>query len=134
MDQLRQAIGLTPSGAVRLVDRLVEVGYVERRPGPDARAVSLVLTPTGTRAARRVLTARSEALDGLLKRLSAAERTSLAGITEKLLGAMTTQRLTDREHGHDPSSGWLCRLCDLDACGRDQGTCPAAATAEAYTK
>jgi DNA-binding MarR family transcriptional regulator len=132
MDELRRAIGLTPSGAVRLVDRLVEGGYVERRPGPDGRSVALVLTSRGTRAARRVLAARSDALDSLLLGLSAAERTSLTNITEKLLGAITRQRLADREEGHDPQGGWLCRLCDFDACGRDEGMCPTAATAQAY--
>jgi MarR family transcriptional repressor of emrRAB len=45
IDDLRNAVGLTPSGAVRLVDRLVSAGYVERRPGSDRRAVALVLTP-----------------------------------------------------------------------------------------
>src|ERR1700730_15865640 len=45
MDQLRQVIGLTPSGAVRLVDRLVRAGHVAREPGADKRSVALVLTP-----------------------------------------------------------------------------------------
>jgi DNA-binding MarR family transcriptional regulator len=132
MDELRRAIGLTPSGAVRLVDRLVQAGYVERRPGSDGRSVALVLTSTGTRAARRVLAARSAALDNLLLELSAAERTSLANITEKLLAAITRQRLADREEGRDPPGGWLCRLCDFDACGRDEGMCPSTATAQEY--
>jgi hypothetical protein len=56
----------------------------------------------------------------------------LTNITEKLLGAITAQRLADRDQGHDPSGGWLCRLCDLDACGRDHGICPAAAAAAAF--
>jgi DNA-binding MarR family transcriptional regulator len=129
MDQLRRAIGLTPSGAVRLVDRLVQVGLVERRPGPDGRSVALVLTSTGKTAARRVLAARSAAVDSLLAGLSPTERASLTNITEKLLGAVTTERLAEREQGHDPSGGWLCRLCDFDACGRAQGKCPAADTA-----
>jgi DNA-binding MarR family transcriptional regulator len=129
MDQLRRAVGLTPSGAVRLVDRLVQVGLVERRPGPDARSVALVLTPAGQTAARRALAARSAALDSLLVGLSATERAALTKITEKLLGAITTERLANRDQGQDPSGGWLCRLCDFDACGRAQGKCPAVAAA-----
>ena len=27
--------------------------------------------------------------------------------------------------------GWICRLCDLQACGRPQGECPAANAARA---
>ena len=34
VDRLRTVLGLTPSGAVRLVDRLAAAGYVERGPGP----------------------------------------------------------------------------------------------------
>ena len=26
---------------------------------------------------------------------------------------------------------WLCRLCDMEACGRDDGRCPAASAARA---
>ncbi|MGV2386825.1 MAG UNVERIFIED_CONTAM: MarR family transcriptional regulator, partial [Thermobifida fusca] len=34
LDQLRRVLGLTHSGAVRLVDRLVDAGLVTRGPGP----------------------------------------------------------------------------------------------------
>jgi hypothetical protein len=50
-----------------------------------------------------------------------------------LLGAITTQRLAERERGHDPSGGWLCRLCDVDACGRDHGMCPSATSAALWS-
>lgn len=132
MDQLRRAIGLTPSGAVRLVDRLVQHGYAERQPGSDGRSVALVLTTRGEAAARHVLAARSAALESVLLELSPAETTSLTTITEKLLAAITRERLADREDGRDPSGGWLCRLCDFDACGRQHGACPAAASAQAH--
>ena len=36
IDTLRRVLGLTSSGAVRLVDRLAASGYVERREGDDA--------------------------------------------------------------------------------------------------
>jgi MarR family transcriptional regulator, organic hydroperoxide resistance regulator len=43
----------------RLVDRLVEAGYVERRAaGDDRRRVELSLTPRGRRLEKRVLAAR----------------------------------------------------------------------------
>jgi MarR family transcriptional repressor of emrRAB len=132
MDQLRRAVGLTPSGAVRLVDRLVQQGYAERQPGSDGRSVALVLTPRGRGAARRVLAARAAALESTLVALSPAERKSLTEISERLLGAVVRQRLADREQGHDPSGGWLCRLCDVDACGRRQGACPAAKSAQGH--
>ncbi len=40
-DQLRRILGLSNPGAVRLVNRLVADGLVERREGRDRRAVAL---------------------------------------------------------------------------------------------
>src|SRR5262249_57478847 len=53
VDRLRQVLGLTSSGTVRLVDKLAETGYVGREPGTDGRSVSIVLTEQGRRAAQR---------------------------------------------------------------------------------
>src|SRR4051794_41929024 len=58
IDLLRQVLGLTPSGAVRLVDRLAADGLVRRTPGPDGRQVAVVLTARGRRAAAAVASAR----------------------------------------------------------------------------
>jgi DNA-binding MarR family transcriptional regulator len=124
MDELRRVVGLTPSGAVRLVDRLEADDYVQRRPGANGRAVSLVLTANGHRAARRVLAARSAALDRVLGELSEAERRAFERIAGKLLRTLAVDRLADRAAGHPPPGGYLCRLCDLTACGRDRGACP----------
>lgn len=132
IDQLRDVLGLTPSGTVRLVDRLAADGYVERRPGKDARSVSLALTAKGRRAAVRILEARAEAVATPLAALSAPERQALGHLTDKLVASLTEQRLADRQRGSPPAGGWLCRLCDLDACGRGEGECPAANAAALY--
>ena len=129
MDELRKVLGLTPSGAVRLVDRLEADGYVERRAGADGRSLALALTPAGRRVARRVLHARGDALDDVLAPLSRAERATLTRINEKLLRGITRQRLAARGRGELPTGGWLCRLCDHGACGRARGACPAAGVA-----
>ena len=115
IDSLRRILGITHSGAVRLVDRLAAAGLVERRVGPDARAVSIHLTPVGRRTARRVLAAREAALEQVLSALSPAERARL----DPLLSAML-RGLTDSVEG----ARRLCRLCDGDACGRPRGGCP----------
>lgn len=128
IDELRNVIGLTPSGAVRLVDKLSAAGLVERRSGRDWRSVSVVLTRRGRATAQRVLAARREAFDPMLAELTEDERTSLTPLVEKLLAAMTSMRQAERELGHQPPGGWLCRLCDLAACGRDTGRCPVAST------
>ena len=78
IDALRRVVGLTHSGAVRLVDRLAAAGLAERRVGADGRAVALQLTPEGRRAARRVLARREAAIEGVLAPLTATERATLA--------------------------------------------------------
>jgi MarR family transcriptional repressor of emrRAB len=131
MDHLRRVVGLTSSGAVRLVDRLQSDGYVERRPGIDGRSVALRLTARGREAAGEVRHARADAVGRVLSTLSDDERRTLTLLLERMLGEVTLQRLADRTVGDGPADGWLCRLCDLAACGRDAGTCPAANAAAA---
>ena len=134
MDDLRNALGLTPSGAVRLVDRLAADGHVERRAGANGRSLALVLTPAGRRAARRVQAARRDAVEAVLGELSSAEREALTRINEKLIRAITADRLALRHSGGTPAGGWLCRLCDFGACGRERGACPAENEARARAR
>jgi DNA-binding MarR family transcriptional regulator len=117
IDRLRQILGLTPSGAVRLVDRLAEAGLVTRGPGADGRSRSVVLTARGRRVAARVSAARAAALTGALAGLSPTERDTL--------GSLLGRVMTNVVHGKD-GGAWICRLCDLTACGRELGQCPAA--------
>ena len=116
IDALSQVLALTHSGAVRLVDRLVDAGLAERAPGPDARSVAVALTPTGRVAAEAVRERRAAALEEALSVLSADERATLVALHEKLLAG-----LTDADRA---TALRLCRLCDVDACGHHRGTCP----------
>lgn len=118
IDALRRVVGLTHSGAVRLVDRLAAAGLVERRVGADGRAVALQLTPEGRRAARRVLARREAALETVLAPLTPRERADLARLHERLLAELGGGRGERRR---------ICRLCDVDACGRD---CPVGVNTE----
>ena len=120
VDLLRQVLGLTPSGTVRLVDRLQDAGYVTRREGRDGRSVSLRLTASGRRAAERVSTARGEVLRDALSGLAPAERQALDRVVSRVLVGLI------RGPG---ATRWMCRLCDMGACGRDEGRCPVARAA-----
>jgi DNA-binding MarR family transcriptional regulator len=122
MDLLRQVLGLTPSGTVRLVDRLQDAGYVTRRQGRDGRSVSLRLTSSGRRAAERVSDARGEVLQDALSSLAPAEREKLDEVVSRILVGLI------RGPG---ATRWMCRLCDTTACGREKGTCPVANAARA---
>jgi DNA-binding MarR family transcriptional regulator len=117
IDLLRRVLGLTPSGTVRLVDRLESAGYVERGPGPDKRTAAIVLTPSGRAAAEQVAAARAAVLEGALAVLAPAERE----LFEQSLGRVLVGLI--RGPG---ATRWMCRLCDTGACGREQGLCPVA--------
>ena len=123
LDTLRRVLGLTPSGAVRLVDRLAAAGHVTRGPGGDGRSRAVLLTDEGRRVAERITAARAGVLDAALADLSPAERDTL----HQLLGRMMTTIV----RGKTDTTRWICRLCDLEACGRDEGRCPTANAAAA---
>lgn len=107
IDDLRLCLNLSHSGTVRLVDRLVSSGLLERRPGTDLRSVSLHLTPAGKRRFRRMLSKRSQILTGLLSVLTASETRTLERILEKLLYHLPADPTQARN---------ICRLCDHAVC------------------
>jgi DNA-binding MarR family transcriptional regulator len=114
---LHQALGLTPSGAVRMIDKLEADGHVRRGPGGDGRSTSVSLTAGGRRAARRVTDARLSVLDEALSVLSDDER----AVLDELAGRMLVGLM--REPG---ATRWMCRLCNSQACGHVSGGCPVA--------
>jgi DNA-binding MarR family transcriptional regulator len=122
VDQLRKVLGLTHSGAVRLVDRLAAAGLVERGAGADGRTRSVALTEAGRAAAVRVTEARGSLLAGALDGLSPAETATLHALLSRVMAAMVEAK---------DGGAWICRLCDLGACGRAEGHCPAATAAAA---
>jgi DNA-binding MarR family transcriptional regulator len=106
-DQLRRILGLSHPGAVRLVDRLVADGLVERREGRDKRSVALYLSERGRGLREDLLKGRLAAIRPLLDPLTEAEQEMFASLLHKMLSSMETtnmQRYT------------LCRLCDDRVC------------------
>lgn len=106
-DQLRRILGLSHPGAVRLVDRLVADGLVERREGQDKRAIALHLSRRGKSLREELLKGRLAAIRPLLTPLTAQEKKTLAALLHKMLSSMET---TDTERRT------LCRLCDNRVC------------------
>jgi DNA-binding MarR family transcriptional regulator len=127
IDQLRRVLGLTPSGAVRLVDRLAAAGYVTRGAGTDGRTRSVALTDEGRRAAARVAEARAAVLAEAVQHLTEDERATLHALLGRVIAPFVRSNID-----HGPGRGWICRLCDLKACGRADGHCPTANTAAEY--
>ena len=119
IDQLKRPLGLSQSATVRLVDRLVADGLVQRRPGRDARSVAVHLTPPGEQVAQAILARRAALLSASLAPLSQDERGTLTNLVEKLLGHITE----DTAHGDR-----ICRFCDPVACPSE--SCPVSLAAE----
>ena len=106
-DKLRRILGLSHSGTVRLIDRLVSDQLVERRPGKDGREIALHLTTKGAAAREELLASRISAAASLLDVLSPAETKQLGRLIRDLLARQNTSEL-DRFT--------ICRMCDDTVC------------------
>lgn len=106
-EQLRRILGLSHPGSVRLVDRLVADGLVDRREGRDRRAIALYLTEQGRQTRERLLAGRLSALRRLVEPLSGPEQHTLAALVGKMLSATAH---TDLERYT------VCRMCDDRVC------------------
>jgi DNA-binding MarR family transcriptional regulator len=105
---LAAGVGLSHAGAVRLVDRLVADGLVERRSHAiDGRTRSLHLTPKGLQVCAAVVQARDNVLMRGLASLSRQEVEVLGQLSERVLRA----GLRDADHG-----ARTCRLCHHERC------------------
>lgn len=106
-DQLRRVLGLSHPGTVRLVDRLVADGLVERRDGRDKRAIALYLTKRGKALREDLLKERLAAIGTLLEPLTGPEEETFAALLHKMLSSMETTDWDRRT---------LCRMCDDRVC------------------
>ena len=105
---LSTGVGLSHAGTVRLVDRLVAEGLVERRGhATDGRTRSLYLTATGEKASAEVLNTRDKVLASALSTLSPDEAATLNALSERVLRAC----LRDLDHAYN-----ICRLCGYATC------------------
>jgi MarR family transcriptional repressor of emrRAB len=108
VETIRRALGLTHSGAVRLVDGLEAAGLVERgRSDRDARAIALWPTSTGERTASEILAARAELLEPVLAGMGKADRKAIVALLETALAGLT-------DNGDRARS--ICRFCEEAIC------------------
>lgn len=120
VEQMAAVLGLTSSGATRLVAGLVREGLVDKRPGADGRTLALHLTARGQAAADEVLRARHDCFEAMLAQLTAADRRTFVRLSERMLASLGAgEQWADH----------ACRFCDYDDC--PQQTCPVARKAAA---
>lgn len=110
VSDLAATLGMTHSGCVRVVGRLVDSGLLLREPGPDGRTRGLRLSDAGETAADGMLEARRNVLERLLDELSPDQADSL----ERVLAAMLPLLADDREGARR-----ICRLCEHAVCRGD---------------
>jgi MarR family transcriptional repressor of emrRAB len=127
--RLAEVLDLTHSGAVRLVTQLETAGLATRRPGADRRQVEVRLTSAGRRRAQEARAARDDVVATTTSGLTRSEAATLEGLLAQLVAARVAARVERRREGK--RGPWLCRTCDLTACGRPEGRCPAQVTAAA---
>jgi MarR family transcriptional regulator, negative regulator of the multidrug operon emrRAB len=116
VEVLAEAMRVSHSRAVRVVDRLEADGLARREQDPsDGRRASVWLAPSGRKLADRALEARRGVLMSVVRELEVAEVHELERLVAMLLDITTVDVLAARE---------TCRLCDAHACGHYDGVCP----------
>ena len=102
-----KALSLTPSGAVRLVEKLAINGFIEKKNGVDQRTVVLSLTESGAIKRSEIQTERERVIERSMRGLSADEISALGPMLERMLSNLMDSAEDDYR---------FCRMCDEDAC------------------
>lgn len=110
---LAQALGLSHTATVRLVDKLEASGLVTSETGADRRSVALKLTADGAERAQNLVSERCRHLCDMLDILPEEDQQHLSRISETLLKSLVVAA-SDADH--------ICRLCDETSCPPDH--CP----------
>jgi len=91
LGEVAAVLGVHPSNATRLCDRLVLAGLLDRRDDPrNRRQLQLTLTGAGSALVDTVMNYRREALRELLRTLPATTQTALGRAMGALAGAATS--------------------------------------------
>jgi DNA-binding MarR family transcriptional regulator len=124
VDVLAEAMRVSHSRAVRVVDRLEAAGLARRASDPaDGRRALVWLEPAGRELAERALAARAQVLRLAVAELESADVRDL----DRLLGALLLATTVDVQAAKE-----TCRLCDAHACGHYAGTCPVTCAADRW--
>jgi DNA-binding MarR family transcriptional regulator len=122
VDVLADAMRVSHSRAVRVVDRLEAAGLARRESDPsDGRRALVWLEPAGRELAGLALDARSRVLLSAVASLDAADARDL----DRLIAAVLDSTTLDTS-----AARGTCRLCDAHGCGHYDGTCPVTQAAD----
>jgi DNA-binding MarR family transcriptional regulator len=91
LKNLADALDVSPSTAMRMVDRLEAAALISRSVPPDNRRVTnLALTPAGHRTVRQVTSRRRRDLRKVVEQVPADQRSALAGAMASFADAVET--------------------------------------------
>lgn len=117
--QLAVRLGVTHSGAVRVVDRLEGLGLANRITADDRRSRVVELTSEGVSVARQAQERRASVLRKAIGALDPQDQVTLTKLLAKLAHSLADGR----------DQGWMiCRLCEHSVCRGD--SCPVGSGAE----
>lgn len=103
---LADQLGVQPSTAMRMVDRLIASGLVNRRVNPDnRRETSLSLTREGERVVEDVTSRRRREVTAVLRRLEPTQRQALVEALDAFTAAGREPALDESGAGPHPL-GW----------------------------
>jgi len=124
VDVLADAMRVSHSRAVRVVDTLEAAGLARREPDPsDGRRALVRLEPAGRDVAERALEARALVLRRAIAALDDGDVRDLERVLGALLDATTIDLRAAKE---------TCRLCDAHGCGHHDGSCPVTRAADRH--
>lgn len=96
---LATTLGVNPSTALRMAERLVALDLVDRKTNPaNRRKIMLTLTRAGHELVTTVLEQRRAAIRVLVQRLPAAERAALVPALQALTAAAGETAVADVDH------------------------------------
>jgi DNA-binding MarR family transcriptional regulator len=107
VELLRQVLGLSHPGTVRLIDRLRDDELVERQKAKDGRAVALHLTKRGAQLRSQLMESRLELLENAVNVLTDEEQQLLEALLSKVLKTLPETEMAKHQ---------ICRLCLTSAC------------------
>ncbi len=108
IDVLSKVLGLTHSGAVRLINTLEQEGLIARKKSvQDARSVVLCTTQEGSERVAEILSSREAAIVKVLDHFSEEQKQSFTKLLEVAMGNLTDKQSEARR---------ICRLCNEGVC------------------
>lgn len=91
--ELARVLNYNPGALTRLLDKLEQLGYLQRVPDPtDRRALRLELTPAGRRIHTRMITCGNAAADRAFADMTRAEQRQLHGLLVRVLNHLHAER------------------------------------------